>query len=122
MTAISVTGDALSVELQGIDRLFALTPRLTIPLDHVVSVEPTPARGGGSRLAAVMAGIGEWMSPRAFYQRAGRNWFAPVQPERAVEVRLWNERYERLLLMVDDPQEVASMVRGAVRHTAEEPD
>ncbi len=42
MAEVELAKDALIVHVRGMDRLFALTSRLEIPLSHVVGAEEDP--------------------------------------------------------------------------------
>ncbi len=110
MTRIAISGRRLTVELDGIDRLLALRRRVEASLDHVVSVETgaPPAPMIASRVPGAVA-------LRTLYQQSGRPLLAPPDAEHALTIRLFDERYERLVVIVDDPDATAAAIQRAVR-------
>jgi hypothetical protein len=113
MARVEVTEQALTIHMDGIDRFLALRRRLDIPLDHVVSVEPEAEMASGLRaLATLVPGA---LAPRTLHQQSGRSLLAAPAPERTLVIRLWNERYQRVVVNVDDPHAAAGAIRRAVQ-------
>ena len=114
MTQIEVNEDTLTVHLDGIDRLLALTRRLDIPLDHLVSVEPKAQPGGSWKgLRALASRIPGALAPGTFHQQRGRGFWEPHKPERTLEISLLDERHSRLVLDVEDARAAAQAIRQA---------
>lgn len=111
MAEVTVDGDQLVVRITGLNKLWALKSRLRIPLDHVrgVTVDPGIAkehkgiRAPGTYLPRVITA--------GTYYRDGERVFWDVRdPARVVVIELRDERYARLVLQVDDPEEVVMLV------------
>lgn len=116
MAKAKIQDNALVIEMEGLDRLWALKSRLEIPLAHVRGATSDPGmmaerkgwKVGGSRVPAVItAGTfvedGEWV----FWDVHDRS--------RAVVVELADERYARLVVEVDDPRATVAMIEAATR-------
>lgn len=117
MTQIEVADNTLTVHVEGIDRLLSLRRRFAIPLDHVVSVEPGDGATAGKGLGVLASHVPAAIAPRTYHQQQGRRLLAGHAPEHTLTIRLWNERYDRLVLDVENPRAVASAIVRAVRAT-----
>jgi hypothetical protein len=116
MARVEVVGDRLSIQIEGMDRLWSLKSHLEIPLAHVAGVEADPAavrgwkgwRGPGAHVPGViMSGT--------FHHRGDRVFWDVRDAAKAVVIRLTDERCARLVIGVDDPaQTVATIRRGLV--------
>ena len=117
MADLELTPGALIVHIRGADQFFALKSQLAVPLEHVASVEVSPpeARGiwhglrmGGTNIPGVITAgrfvdHGEW----AFWD--------VHDPDKAIAIRLRDERYAKLLIGVDDPVAAATAIRSAIQ-------
>ena len=116
MTQLELSGERLTVRLSGVDRMLALRGRLDIPLDHVVSVDTgdraVPNRSG---LRALAARVPAAIAPSTFYQRSGSGFLDAGDPSRTLVIGLYHERYSKLVIEVEDPEEAASAIVHAVR-------
>ncbi|MFF3666284.1 hypothetical protein [Microtetraspora malaysiensis] len=115
MARVQVDGDALVVVIEGLDKLWALKSRLTIPLPNVRGVTHDPGmireakgiRSPGTHLPGVITAGSfhlddEWV-------------FWDVQnPAKAVVIELTDERYARLVVQVDDPRATVALIEGAI--------
>jgi hypothetical protein len=111
---VTVTDDCLVVEPLGLNKLWSFTRRLRIPLAHVRGAtfdpgmrnEPKGRRGPGLGLPGKLSGT---------YNADGRKQFWNVSGyERAVVVTLDPaERFDRLVITVDDPNGVVDAINGA---------
>ncbi|GJF27316.1 hypothetical protein [Kitasatospora sp. NBC_01539] len=116
MAQLSVVGDRLVVEVEGLDRLWALRSRLEIPLAHVRGATADPGivreskgiRVGGTHVPGVIT---------AGTFRSGGEWiFWDVKdPAGAVVIELADERYRRLVVEVADPRAAVALVEAARR-------
>ncbi|WP_030265343.1 hypothetical protein [Streptomyces sp. NRRL B-24484] len=123
MAQLSVVDDTLIVEVEGLDKLWALRSRLEIPLANVRGATADPGivheskglRMGGTHLPGVItAGTfrsqGEWV------------FWDVHNPAGAVVVELADERYSRLVVEVADPRAAVALVEAAMRaHAAARP-
>jgi hypothetical protein len=116
MTRIEVSRDRLRVHVQGLDRLLSLRSRLDIPLDHVVSVEPAGNGAAEFRgLQALESRLPAAIAPTTFYQHTGRGPWGTPDPERMLVIGLYDERYRKLVIEVENPNAAATAIRAAVQ-------
>jgi hypothetical protein len=120
MAQVEVLGDRLSVQIEGMDRLWSLKGRLEIPLAHVTGAEADPKavrdwkgwRGPGTHGPGVV-------TAGTFYHQGIRVFWDVHDAARAVVIRLTDERYDRLVVGVDDPAQTAAAIRQALGTTGE---
>lgn len=115
MTSIEIVDDQLVVTLRGLDRLWSLRRRITVPLAHVrgatadpgMAREPAGVRAPGTYVPRVItAGTYHRDGERAFWNLRGSQ-----QP---VVVELTGERFARLVLGVDDARATAERIEQAL--------
>ncbi len=115
MTVVEISGDALNIEVRGLDKLWALKSRLTIPLDHVrgatidpgIVEEPTGLRAPGTYVPGVIVA--------GTFHRDGERVFWNVRnATKAVVIELADETYQRLVIEVDDPRRTVELIEAAV--------
>lgn len=115
MTAVKVADDLLTVELQGLDRFWALRRRISVPLTHVRSIEPTPHRtwrsAGFRVLGAEVPGL---LRVGRFSYHGERIFWEVHHPERTIEIELVREPFDRLIVEVENPQETTREVQRAM--------
>ena len=115
MASISIDGNDLIIDVQGLDRLWALKSRLTIPLTHVrgASADPT-----------IVSGYKGWRGPGAhvpgvlvagtFHQDGKRVFWDVHNKDKAVVIELEDDSYQRLVIEVDDPRATVELIEQAV--------
>lgn len=115
MATISIDDDDLIVDVQGLDKLWALKSRLTIPLTNVrgatadpsITSEPKGWRGPGTHLpGVVVAGT--------FHQDGQRVFWDVHDKGKAVVIELNDDTYQRLVIEVDDPHATVDLIERAV--------
>ena len=114
MAQISIDGNDLIVEVEGMDKLWALKSRLTIPLAHVrgATVDPgimTEDKGwkwGGSRIPGVIVA-------GTFSQHGERIFWDVHDKSKAVVVELHDDTYARLVVQVENPRSTVELVERA---------
>lgn len=114
MATISVQGQDLVVEMTGLDKVWSLKSKLTIPLAHVrgatvdpgILGEPKGIRAPGTHLPGVI-------TAGTFHQDGEKVFWAVRDALKAVVVELADEHYTRLVVEVDDPRAVVAMVEQA---------
>lgn len=119
MATISIDGSDLSIDVEGMDRLWTLKSRLTIPLAHVrgATADPTIAsehkgwRGPGTHLPGVIVA-------GTFHQDGGKVFWDVHHQDKAVVIELQDETYERLVIEVDDPRATVELIEAAVASDA----
>ena len=104
-TFVEVHEDRLVVDRRGMDKMFRLVGRLTIPLDHVVRAEADPniewSVWRGWRVPGVrVPGV-------RFYEMHGHR-------DKTLVIWLKDETYDRLITEVQDPAEVANKINEAL--------
>ncbi|HTJ32326.1 MAG TPA: hypothetical protein VL738_03780 [Dactylosporangium sp.] len=116
MATVSIDGESLVVEIEGLDKLWALKSRLVIPLTNVrgatadpgVAHEPKGIRAPGAYIPNVITA--------GTFHLDGEKVFWDVHDARkAVVIALADEKYARLVVEVDDPRATVELVERAVR-------
>ncbi|WP_031509382.1 hypothetical protein [Streptomyces megasporus] len=116
MARVTVTDDTLTVEMEGLDKLWAFKGRLRIPLANVRGAARDPGivheykgiRAPGTHIPGVIVA--------GTYHRGGERVFWDVKnPDKAVVIELADERYARLVVEVDDPRATVDLIRRAGR-------
>lgn len=111
MARISVEGKDLVVEVEGMDRLWSLKSRLTIPLAHVCGATADPGivgdgqgmKLGGARIPGVIVA-------GTFRQDGERVFWDVHDKAKAVVIELQDDRYARLVVEVADPRATVELV------------
>jgi len=117
MAEVELTEDTLLIHVRALDQLFALRSRLEIPLPHVLGAEADPEvelpawwkslRPAGTQIPGVV-------TAGTFYQDGERVFWDVHHPEKALIIRLRDERFRRLVIEVDDPPATAAAIQGAI--------
>ncbi|MFF9512476.1 hypothetical protein ACF1BU_38480 [Streptomyces sp. NPDC014724] len=115
MAHISIDDDNLIVEIEGLDKLWALKSRLTIPLAHVrgatadpgIVKEPKGLRSPGTHVPGVV-------TAGTFHVDGERVFWDVRDPAKAVVIQLADERYARLVIQVSDPRATVALVEDAL--------
>ena len=107
MARVEVVGDQLSVQIEGMDKLWTFKSRLEIPLAHVTDAEADPEVGKGWRgPGAQVPGV---IVAGTFHHQGDRVFWDVHDPAKAVVIHLADERYARLVIGVDDPATMAAI-------------
>jgi len=114
MVEIRVEGDQVVFEVQGWDKLWALSSRLTIPAAHVVGARPAPGVEMKWFDAIKLAGTGvpELFRAGAFLQHGELVFWDVRHRDKAIIVELDHERYKKLIVEVADPGQAVSTLNG----------
>jgi hypothetical protein len=115
MARVEVAGDQLTVQLEGMDKLWTFKSRLEIPLAHVTDAEADPEvvrgwkgwRGPGAQVPGVIVA-------GTFHHQGDRVFWDVHDPAKAVVIHLADERYARLVIGVDDPAATVAAIRRAL--------
>ncbi len=115
MVTISVLGSDLMLEVEGLGKLWCLRSRLQLPLAHVRSVrrEPEAARKWFAGFKLAGSHIPGILTAGTFYHEGGLVFWDVHDPEGAIALELYDERYQRLIVEVSDP---AAAIRLIERH------
>lgn len=119
MVTLSVEGPDLVLEVQGMDRLWALRSRLQIPLAHIRRVHPSeePAKQWFHGIKVAGSSIPGILTAGTFYQDGGLVFWDVHDPANAIAFELADERYQRLIVEVADPKAAIAMVESHLGRT-----
>jgi len=120
MARVSIDGGDLVVDVEGMDKLWALKSRLTIPLQNVRGATADPGivregkgfRAGGAHVPGVIVA-------GTFHDEGERIFWDVHDAEKAVVIQLDDERYARLVIEVADPTSTVDLVEAAVSRQSE---
>lgn len=117
MVTISINGDRVHFDVEGIDQLWALRSHLEFPLSHIrsVRVDPDSARGWWHGLKLWGSNIPGVLTAGTFYQEGGIVFYDVHDPDRTIVIELDHERYNRLIVEVDDPEKEQSKIDRALK-------
>ena len=113
---VELAEGTLSIHVLGMDRLWALRSHLEIPLSHVLGAEADPEvarkwwqglRSGGTQVPGVIMAD-------TFHQEGERVFWDVHDPEKAIVIRLRDEKYARLVIEVEDPPTTVAAIRAAL--------
>ena len=121
MVKVSVDGERVIFEVEGLDRLWALKSRIEVPLAHVTNVEFDPEQVGrwwhGWKLVgAEMPGL---FAMGTFHYHGELVFWDVRDPAQTVIVSLDHERYKKLIIEVEQPAQLAARLNAARRVTSE---
>ncbi|MGR6916701.1 hypothetical protein ACU635_20880 [[Actinomadura] parvosata] len=114
MAQISIDGENLVVEIEGLDKLWALKSRLVIPLANVrgatadpgIVKEPKGLRAPGAHVPGVI-------TAGTFHLDGEKVFWDVHDAAKAVVVELADERYARLVVEVADPRTTVALIEQA---------
>jgi len=118
MVDVSIDGDRLTLEVEGLDKLWALKSRLEIPLAHIRGVYSDPQMASSWRWKGIRApgtSLPGVITAGTFYQEGKRVFWDVHDPERTIVIELDDERYDMLIVEVADPDEAVSLITSALR-------
>lgn len=115
MVEISIVGDRVRFEVQGLDKMWALKSHLEIPLAHLLNarIDPEPARGWwhGVRLPGTqIPGI---LTAGSFYHHGGFVFYDVHNPDQTIVLDLDHEHYKQLVIEVADPAAAIALLSRA---------
>jgi hypothetical protein len=114
--AIELTTDHLTVHIQRADKLWALQSQLRIPLTNVISAKHATEdarkwlhgiRIGGTHIPGVI-------SAGRFYSHGELVFWDVHEPANTIAIALRDERYDKLVLEVEDPEQDVVRIREAL--------
>ena len=116
MVRVTIDGDRVLFEVEGWDKLWSLRSRLEIPLAHITGAhpDPDPAMGWFQGLKLAGSDLPNLFKAGTFFQEGGLVFWDVRHPERAVVVDLDHERYNKLVIEVDDPITAAALINDAL--------
>jgi len=125
MVALTIEDGVATFEVEGADKLWALRSRLQIPLTHIrgARVDTEIAHGWWHGLRAPGTSIPGIITAGTFYQHGKRIFWDVHDPACVIVVELADERYDELVIEVEDPAITVATIESAIgaahRNTAE---
>jgi len=112
VTRVRIIDRTLTVEVQGWDKLWSMTSRLEIPLEHVIDVRPADDQVEGIRAPGThVAGV---ISAGTFVQEGSSVFWDVHDLAKAITLDLRDERYSKLVIEVADPTATIDAVKQAL--------
>ena len=113
MTEVSTSDGKLIVDVRGWDKLWSLTSRLEIPLDHISGVRTAAEEQvRGIRLPGThIPGV---ITAGTFLQKGRWVFWDVHDPEKAIAIDLHDERFSTLIIEVADPEATIRDVERAI--------
>ena len=120
MVTVSIEGDRVHFDVEGLDKFWAFRSHLDIPLAHisVVQIDAEAARGWWHGLRIVGSNIPGVLTAGTFYQKGGIVFYDVHDPERTIVLDLEHETYKRLVVEVEDPQKTRTLIEKALKAAA----
>jgi len=116
MVDVSIVGNRLRLNVEGLHKLWSCRSQLELPLEHVIGarVDREAARGWwhGFKL------LGTWnhvVTAGTFYQKDGIVFFDIHDPDQTIVIELRHEHYRRLIVEVADPEATVAMITAALQ-------
>ncbi len=114
-TTVTVAPDVLVVEPTGLDKMWSLTRRIRIPLNHVRGATHDPGmkhapkgwRGPGLRLGDKLSGTFHADDDRQFWNVDGY--------DNVIVIELTGEDYQRLVVSVDHPRDLVDAINAVAK-------
>jgi hypothetical protein len=116
MVEVSIEGTKAIFAVQGWDKLWALRSRLEIALAHIgdVHIDASPKMGWFQGLKVMGADFPNVFRAGTFYQDGGWVFWDVRHPDKVIVVELHDERFQKLVIEVDDPAAEVEKLKKAV--------
>jgi hypothetical protein len=116
MVDISIADGKLSLHVRGADKLWAFKSSLEIPLAHIAGVraDADVARGWWHGIRMPGTNVPGVITAGTFYQDGNRIFWDVHNPEKTIVIDLHDERYNKLVVEVNDPQMAVSLIQAAL--------
>lgn len=116
MVDLSIQEGKLMLHVRGADRLWAFKSSLEIPLVHIAAVraDPEVARGWYHGMRMPGTNVPGVITAGTFYQDGKRIFWDVHHPEKTIVIDLHGERYNQLIVEVEDPEVAVHLIESAV--------
>ena len=116
MVDLSIGEGKLMLHVRGADKLWAFKSSLEIPLVHIAGVgaDPEAARGWYHGIRLPGTNVPGVITAGTFYQDGKRVFWAVHRPEKTIVIDLHDERYNELVVEVDDPDAAVRLIQNAL--------
>jgi hypothetical protein len=117
MTIVRIDAERLTVQVRGLDVLWAFKRQITVPVSHLVGAHTDETlRSEGPWLGAgyTNALLGYAVAAGPMLVRGHREFWDVHDPDGAIVIDLRDDSYERLVVEVEDPEGTVAAVNAAV--------
>ena len=116
MVELAIVGDKLQIHVKGADQLWAFRSTLEIPLAHIAGVrtDPSIADGWWKGFKLVGTNLPGVISAGTFYQHGKTVFWDVHRGENAIILDLHDERYDELIVEVEDTNAAMGMIQDAL--------
>jgi hypothetical protein len=113
---LAVAEGKLTLHIPGADKLLAFKSSLEIPLVHIAGVraDPETARGWYHGIRMPGTSVPGVITAGTFYQDGKRVFWDVHHPEKTIVIDLHDERYNELVVEVDDPEAAVKLIQNAL--------
>jgi hypothetical protein len=121
MVKVSIQDSRVIFDVQGLHKVWAFKNRLEIPLAHIkrVHADPNIARAGWKGVRMPGTHLPGVIVAGTFYRGKKRSFWDVSRSERAIVVELADERYDELVIEVDNPSAEVERLESRVTATRE---
>ena len=115
----TIVENKLHLVVEGADKIWALRSQLTIPLIHITAVKSDTeiAKGWYHGLKAPGTSIPHVLTAGTFYKEGKRVFWDIHKPEKAVVISLNDERFNELVIEVENPDLFVRELQQAIKHS-----
>ncbi len=113
---MSIAEGKLTLHVRGADKLWAFKSSLEIPLVHIAGVraDPEVARDWYHGIRMPGTNVSGVITAGTFYQDGKRVFWDVHHPEKTIVIDLHDERYNELVVEVDDPDAAVRFIQNAL--------
>ena len=113
---LSVAEGKLILHVRGADKLRSFKSSLEIPLVHIAGVraDPETARGWYHGIRMPGTNVPGVITAGTFYQDGKRVFWDVHHPEKTIVIDLHDERYNELVVEVDDTEAAVRLIQNAL--------
>jgi hypothetical protein len=113
---LSIAEGKLTLHVRGADKLWAFKSTLEISLAHITGVraDPEAARGWYHGIRTPGTNVPGVITAGTFYQDGERVFWDVHHPEKTIVIDLHDERYNGLVVEVDDPEAAVRLIQNAL--------
>ena len=116
MVDLSIAEGKLVLHVRGADKLWSFKSSLEIPLVHIARVRADAeiARGWYHGIRMPGTNVPGVITAGTFYQDGKRVFWDVHHPEKTIVIDLHDEKYNQLIVEVEDPQAAVSLIQSAL--------
>ncbi len=115
MVIVSIKDGDLKLHIEGVHKALALRNEIVVPLKHVRGVTADPGVSAMPRgLRAPGTSIPGHLYAGTFYHEGEKVFWDVHNFAKAIVIELTDEDFKRLVVEVEDPDEVVSMIELAI--------